>query len=70
MPRPNQPAPRPEKPPVKRLYLITKSADGQKSFWSKVGAGFVNSDGSINLLIDFMPGVSLQLRDPKPEDDE
>jgi hypothetical protein len=57
-----------EKPPVKVLYLLTKS--GTRSFWNRVGAGFVNSDGSVNLKIDFLPEVSFQLRDPKEKEDE
>lgn len=56
------------RPSYKRLYLLTKNSDGSKTFWSKVGAGFVNGDGSINVVVDFLPGVSLQLRDPKEDE--
>lgn len=61
----------------KSLFLITeyKDADDKKqSRWTRVGVGFVNKDGSVNIRLDegmvLMHGLNYQLRDPKAEDDE
>lgn len=56
-----------EKPPVKALYLIKKV--GERSFWNRVGTAFQNNDGSLNVVIDFLPGVSLQIREPKSDEE-
>jgi hypothetical protein len=56
---------------MKVLYMITER--GEKSFWTRVGTGFVNRDGSITLAIDAMPvspTSKLQLRDYSPRDAE
>jgi hypothetical protein len=53
----------------KVLYHIVKG-NGRKSSWRKFGAGFVNQDGSLNVIIDLFPGQHFQLRDyvpPEPE---
>jgi hypothetical protein len=42
---------------------------GERSYWNRVGSGFVNADGSINVVVDFLPGVSFQLREPKSKED-
>jgi hypothetical protein len=52
-------------PNHKVLYHIVKG-NGRKSSWRKFGAGFVNADGSMNLIIDLFPGQHFQLRDPNP----
>lgn len=59
-------APRPEKPPMKILYLLTKNGD--RTFWNRAGVSFVNNDGSINVKIDMFPEVSFQLRDHEPKE--
>jgi hypothetical protein len=56
-------------PNHKVLYHIVKG-NGRKSSWRKFGAGFVNQDGSMNVIIDLFPGQHFQLRDyvpPEPE---
>lgn len=53
------------------IYLITKSEDGKKSYWTKQGVAFPpNKDGSVNFKLDIFPGLLFQIRDPKPETDE
>lgn len=55
------------KPPVKILYLLTKS--GERTFWNRAGVGFINNDGSINVKMDMFPDVSFQLRDQNTKED-
>ena len=54
-------------PTHKNLYHIVKG-NGRKNHWRKFGAGFVNQDGSINIVIDLFPGQHFQLRDPQFEE--
>lgn len=52
---------------MKVVYSITER--GESKFWNRVGAGFVNRDGSINLKLDALPvNGSLQIRDWEPKD--
>ena len=55
---------------MKVLWMINERGD--RSFWTRVGVGFVNRDGSISLQLDAMPlGTGkLQLRDYTPRDAE
>jgi hypothetical protein len=54
-------------PTHKVLYHIVKGP-GRKNSWRRFGAGFVNADGSLNIVIDLFPGSHFQLRDPnQPE---
>lgn len=53
-------------PNHKVLYHIVKGP-GRKNSWRRFGAGFVNTDGSMNLIIDLFPGQHFQLRDPNVE---
>lgn len=40
-----------------------------KSYWTRVGIGFVNKDGSINLKLDCLPiNGTLQVREWEPYD--
>jgi len=54
----------------KQVFAI-RDGNG-KSFWTQIGVGFVNADGSLNLLLNFLPtdlsGTTIQVRDPKPYD--
>jgi hypothetical protein len=52
------------------VYAIVDRKDGQKSFWIKVGAAFVNRDGSTSLLLDAFPiGTNrLQVREARDWD--
>ena len=57
---------------MKIVYAVTERAPG-KSFWTRIGVGFVNHDGSINLRLDCIPvgaTTSMQIRDYDPRDAE
>jgi len=51
----------------KTLYLLVEAAG--RTYWNRAGVGFVNSDGSINVKLDLFPGLTFNLRDPKPNGD-
>jgi hypothetical protein len=54
---------------MKVVYTIVETKQG-KSFWMKVGIGFINHDGSMNLKLDALPvNGTLQVRDYEPRDD-
>lgn len=47
------------------VFAVIKREGLDKPLWQKVGVGFKNRDGSINLLFDFFPrdpDTGLQLR--------
>lgn len=47
---------------MKIVYVITER--GNKSFWNRIGAAFLNADGSINVKLDAVPvSGELQIRD-------
>jgi hypothetical protein len=54
---------------MKMVYTVIERAPG-KTFWTRVGVGSVNRDGSLGLRLDAIPisGV-LQVRDWEPRDD-
>ena len=48
---------------MKVVYTVVERAPG-KSFWTRVGVGFVNRDGSMNLHLDAIPiSGKLQVRE-------
>jgi len=51
----------------KILYLLVETND--KTYWNRAGVGFLNNDGSFNVKIDMFPGLTFNLRDPKPNGD-
>lgn len=54
---------------MKVVWMIVERGD--KSFWSRIGVGFVNRDGSVNLQLDAVPavpGAKIQIRDYTPRD--
>lgn len=53
----------------KDLYHVVQG-NGRNRHWRKFGAGFVNKDGSINIVIDLFPNAHFQLRDPNARDTE
>jgi hypothetical protein len=66
-----------EKGGLNIVYHIQPSKDGERGFWNKVGRAFVNSDGSVNLILSYVPTqvdekgeVNLTIRAyvPKEED--
>lgn len=53
---------------MKVLYCIHPPAkQGEKAQFRRVGVGFDNRDGSINVLLDAQPGVTFQLREVKED---
>lgn len=50
---------------MKVLWMIQERGGDKKAIWTRVGTGFVNRDGSINLQLEALPvsGGRLQLRD-------
>jgi hypothetical protein len=54
---------------VKIAYtVVERNQDGRK-FWVRVGAAFVNRDGSLNVRLDAMPvNGELQIRDYQPRE--
>jgi len=55
---------------MKVLWMITERGD--RSYWTRVGVGYVNRDGSIALTLDALPlnSSKLQLRDYTTRDAE
>jgi hypothetical protein len=55
---------------MKAVYTVVERGPG-KSFWTRIGLGFVNRDGSLGLRLDAIPvnGV-VQVRDWMPRDAE
>jgi hypothetical protein len=56
---------------MKIVWTITeRTTNGAtKSFWTRVGVGFVNRDGSISLRLDCIPiSGTLQVREWEPMD--
>ena len=54
---------------VKIAYTIVERPHSGKKFWVRVGAAFVNRDGSLNVRLDAMPvNGELQIRDYAPNE--
>lgn len=53
---------------LKVVWMITERGD--KSFWTRIGSGFTNRDGSLSIQLDAipMPGSRIQVRDYTPRD--
>jgi hypothetical protein len=52
---------------MKTVYTVVERGPG-KSFWVRVGVGFTNRDGSLNLRLDAIPvNGLLQVREWEPE---
>lgn len=48
---------------MKAVFTVIDRGPG-KSYWTRIGVGFVNSDGSINLRLDALPvNGTLQVRE-------
>jgi hypothetical protein len=53
---------------LKMVYTVVERSPG-KSFWTRVGIGSVNRDGSLNLRLDAIPvNGTLQVRDWEPSE--
>jgi hypothetical protein len=54
---------------VKIAYTVVERNKDGKKFWVRVGAAFVNRDGSLSVRLDAMPvNGELQIRDYQPRD--
>lgn len=54
----------------KMKAVFTVVDRGQKSYWVRIGVGFENNDGSLNLKLDAMPtNGTLQVRDWEPREE-
>jgi hypothetical protein len=54
---------------VKIAYTVVEREKDGRQFWVRVGAAFVNRDGSLNVRLDAMPvNGTLQIRDYQPRD--
>jgi hypothetical protein len=52
---------------MKTVFTVVER--GGKSFWVRIGAGFTNRDGSLNLRLDAIPvNGMLQVREWEPFD--
>lgn len=50
--------------PAKSVFTVIERANG-KSIWTRIGAGWMNRDGSITIRLDALPvNGTLQVRDP------
>jgi hypothetical protein len=53
---------------MKIVYVISER--GGKNYWNRIGIGFVNSDGSINVKLESFPvSGELHVRDYVPRED-
>jgi hypothetical protein len=51
---------------MKAVFTVVERGPG-KSYWTRIGVGFVNQDGSMNLRLDALPvNGTLQVRDWEP----
>jgi hypothetical protein len=51
---------------MKAVFTVVDRGQG-KSFWIRIGTGFANRDGSLNLRLDAIPvNGTLQVRDWEP----
>jgi len=52
--------------PAKHVYTVIDREGGGRSFWTRIGAGWINRDGSLTLKLDALPvNGTLQVRDPE-----
>ncbi len=48
---------------MKAVFTVVERGGG-KSYWTRIGVGFVNNDGSLNLRLDALPiNGTLQVRE-------
>jgi len=45
---------------------------GDQNFWTRIGVAFENSEGSLNLVLNFIPTdpeTTIQIREPRPREE-
>lgn len=58
-----------EQSKVKIVYTVVDRETDGRQFWVRVGAAFVNRDGSLSVRLDAVPvNGRLQIRDYQPRD--
>ncbi|HMJ11052.1 MAG TPA: hypothetical protein VK524_06570 [Polyangiaceae bacterium] len=58
---------------VRHKEIFGVVSRGEQGFWTRIGTAFENRDGSWNIKLDFVPTdpqATIQMRDPRPRDDE
>ena len=51
----------------KEVYTV--ASNGERNFWVRIGAAFVNKDDSLKVMLDALPvNGQLVIRDPKPKE--
>lgn len=54
----------------KHVFMVNKSEDGERSYWTKIGVAFVNRDNSLTVELNAIPlSGRLQIRDPKGKEE-
>jgi len=57
--------------PKYEIFHVRDSNNGGKGYWTKIGAGFENKDGSVNMVFDCIPvdgRCQLRVRQEKQEE--
>ena len=44
-----------ERPRIKAVFTIIEDKNLEKPLWRRIGTGFVNQDGSLNVFLDALP---------------
>lgn len=62
---------RPHAAPTHAIWHI-RDREGKKAFWTEIGVGFTNRDGSVTLKLNLVPldGGMIQVRAIEPRDRE
>jgi hypothetical protein len=59
--------------PRRELFAVIEREGLKKGIWARIGSAFQNKDGSWNLKFDLLPaqpGTTIQLREPREQDEE
>ena len=57
--------------PDRIAYTIVKGSTGNKDFWCRIGAGWINKDSSITVKLNAFPvNGTMNLQMPKQDEDE
>ncbi len=60
-----------KKKPAYHAYAVIRYRKDDKAYWNRIGVGWDNKDGSINVQLNALPiDGRINLRVPKPKDEE